>query len=464
MSSRLLTETPDVVTVGVDLFERTLADQGVEVTAVDWRPPSVDGAVLGALDVHRLATANAEAFDRLVAAEPHWVGIASARDAVGIETGQFLHAGPPLTWERASGPMRGALVGAMLYEGMADTPDEAIAIGERGELELAPCHSAGAVGPMAGVVSPSMPMFRVHNDAFGNDAWCTLNEGLGKVLRYGAYADEVVERLTWMQQVLGPALADAVGVHGPLDLRSLVANALQMGDELHNRNRAATSLFVRELMPSLLATDRPTAQLAEVADFVNGNDHFFLNLVMPAAKAATDPCRDIDGSSMVVAMARNGTDFGIQVSGTGDAWFVGPAGVPDGLFLGDYTAEDANPDIGDSTITETSGLGGFAMAAAPAIVKFIGGEVADALEATQSMYGITIGEHPAYQVPILDFRGTPTGIDVVRIVRSGVVPFVNTGIAGREAGTGQVGAGLVTPPMEVFTAAVEALADRARAG
>ena len=458
MTTRLLTDPPHVVTVGVDLFEQTLAQQGVPVTAVDWRPPMVDGAVLRRLAASDMAAANQVAFDRLVAAEPQWVGIASARDAVGIETGQFLHAGPPLTWDRASGPMRGALVGAMLYEGMATTPDEAIAIAERGEIELAPCHSAGAVGPMAGVVSPSMPMFEVHNAAFGNDAWCTLNEGLGKVLRYGAYGDEVIERLQWMQAVLGPALADAIAVHGPMDLRSLIANALQMGDELHNRNRAATSLFVREFMPALLRTGRSTDELADVADFINGNDHFFLNLVMPAAKAATDPCRDIDGSSMVVAMARNGTDFGIQVSGTGDQWFTAPAEVPDGLFLGDYSAADANADIGDSTITETGGVGGFAMAAAPAIVRFIGGEVADALAATQSMYGITIGEHPAYQVPILEFRGTPTGIDVFRIVRTGVVPFVNTGIAGKVAGTGQVGAGLVTPPMQVFVDAVTALA------
>ncbi len=460
MSARLLTTDPHVVTVGVDLFERTLQDQGVPVTAVDWRPPQVEGATLG-----RAAAAatepNAEAFDRLVAADPHWVGIATAREAVGLEVGQFLHAGPPLTWERASGPMRGALIAGMLFEGMADTPDQAIAIGEAGQLELSPCHAAGAVGPMAGVVSPSMPMFRVHNDAFGNDAWCTLNEGLGKVQRYGAYGDEVIERLAWMRDVLGPALADAVGVHGPVDLRSLIANALQMGDELHNRNRAATSLFVREVVPSLLETGRSSDQLAEVARFVDGNDHFFLNLVMPAAKAAADPCRDLAGSSMVVAMARNGTDFGIQVSGTGDQWFTAPAEVPDGLFLGDYTAEDANPDIGDSTITETAGVGGFAMAAAPAIVKFIGGEVADALAATQSMYAITLGEHPAFQVPILDFRGTPTGIDVIRIARTGVVPFVNTGIAGRVAGTGQVGAGLVTPPMAVFTDAVTALADAA---
>jgi hypothetical protein len=458
----LLDGPPRVITAGVELFESTLRDQGVEVVPVDWRPPVDDLAdPLARIAVDpRTADANATALERLTAAEPHWVGVRTAREAVGIETGQFLHAGPPITWDRASGPLRGALIGAMLYEGMADTPEEAEAIGERGDLELAPCHSHAAVGPMAGVVSPSMPMFVVENQAFGNQAFCTLNEGLGKVLRYGAYADEVVDRLRWMQAVLGPALDAAIRQLGALDLRAVITQALQMGDELHNRNRAASALIVREVVPPLLEVGIDPGDLADVVRFVNGNEHFFLNLGMPAAKSAMDPVRDIPASSVVVAMARNGTDFGLQLSGTGDEWFTGPAEVPDGLFLGDYTAEDANPDIGDSTIMETAGVGGFAMAAAPAIVRFVGGEAGDALDATRSMYSITLGEHPHYQVPILEFRGTPVGIDVTRVVRTGTLPFVNTGIAGRVAGTGQVGAGLVSPPMSAFVDAVRDLAAR----
>ncbi|MFA9430364.1 DUF1116 domain-containing protein [Egicoccus sp. AB-alg2] len=461
----LLDGPPRVVAAGVELFETTLRDQGVDVVPVDWRPP-VDGL---AAELARVAAdprteeANRVALERVIAAEPHWVGIRTAREAVGIETGQFLHAGPPITWERASGPLRGALIGAMLYEGMAETPEEAQRIGERGELELAPCHHHRAVGPMAGVVSPSMPMFVVENGAFGNVAHCSLNEGLGKVLRYGAYAPEVVERLQWMAQVLGPALGAAVGRLGSLDLRAVISQALQMGDELHNRNRAASALIVREIVPPLLEAGIDPGDLADVVRFVNGNEHFFLNLGMPAAKSAMDPARDLPGSTMVVAMARNGTDFGVQVSGTGDQWFTGPAEVPDGLFLGNYTAEDANPDIGDSTIMETAGVGGFAMAAAPAIVRFVGGQASDALDATRSMYSIALGEHPHYQVPILEFRGTPVGIDVTRIVRTGTLPFVNTGIAGKEAGTGQVGAGLVSPPISAFADAVRALAAAAEA-
>jgi len=459
----LLDGPPTLVTAGVELFESTLRDQGAEVVSVDWRPP-VDGL---SDELTRIAadprtqTANATALERIVAAEPRWVGITTAGDAVGIERGQFLHAGPPITWERASGPMRGALIAAMLYEGMADTPEQAAAIGEAGELELAPCHSRGAVGPMAGVVSPSMPMFAIRNEAFGNTAYCTLNEGLGKVLRYGAYGREVIDRLRWMQKVLGPAMDAAVSQLGSLDVRAIIVQAMQMGDELHNRNRAASALLVREVVPPLLEAGIASSDLADVVRFINGNEHFFLNLGMPAAKSALDPARDLPGSSVVVAMARNGTDFGIQTSGTGDRWFTAPASVPDGLFLGDYGPEDANPDIGDSTITETGGMGGFAMAAAPAIVRFVGGQAADALHATRSMYAIALGEHPHFQIPILEFRGTPVGIDVTRIVRTGIVPAVNTGIAGKVPGTGQVGAGLVTPPMEVFTAAVRALAEAA---
>ncbi len=461
----LLDGPPRVVTAGVELFEQTLAAQGVDTVPVDWRP-AVDGLAPEVSQIvadPRTEDANRTAVERITSAEPHWVGIASARDALGLETGQFLHAGPPIDWERASGPLRGALIGAMLYEGMAETPEEAERIGASGDLELAPCHSRGAVGPMAGVVSPSMPMFAIRNEAFGNTAYSTLNEGLGKVLRYGAYAPEVIERLRWMQDVLGPAMDAAVGRLGSLDVRAIIVQAMQMGDELHNRNRAASALFVREVVPPLLEAGLDPSELADVVRFINGNEHFFLNLGMPAAKSSLDPARDLPGCSVVVAMARNGTDFGIQVSGTGDRWFTGPATVPDGLFLGDFGPDDANPDIGDSTITETGGMGGFAMAGAPAIVRFVGGEAADALWATRSMYAIAVGEHPHFQLPILEFRGTPVGIDVTRVVRTGIVPAVNTGIAGKVAGTGQVGAGLVTPPMEVFAAAVRALAEGAEA-
>ncbi|MET8335786.1 DUF1116 domain-containing protein [Streptosporangium canum] len=464
MTLPMLSGEPQVITVGAELLGEALDAQAVPRVGVDWRPPmpGTAGDLARVLADPRRVRANETAVGRLTAARPQLVGVRPAHEVLDLPRGTFLHAGPPIDWERASGPMRGALIGAMLLEGLAADAEEAADRLAAGQARLEPCHHHRTVGPMAGVVSPSMWMFEVRDAEHGGTAYCSLNEGLGKVLRYGAYGPEVLERLGWMGEVLGPVLRTTLERTGPLDLRSLVAQALQMGDELHNRNRAATSLLARELAPGIV--DAAPGHAAEVLRFVNGNDHFFLNAGMAACKVSTDAARDIPGSTMVVAMARNGTDFGVQVSGLGGRWFTGPAGVPDGLYLGAYGPADANPDIGDSTITETAGLGGFAMAAAPAIVRFIGGDVSDAMAATRSMYEITLAEHPAYQIPGLDFRGTPVGVDVALVARTGLLPTVNTGIAGRVAGTGQVGAGLVSPPASAFTAALAALAEAAEPG
>ena len=464
----LLTGEPRVVTAGISLLSDALTAQAVSVETVDWHPPmpGTDHDLVRVLADPRRPAANAEAVGRMLAAGAQLVDVLPASEALGLERGTFLHAGPPITWERASGPLRGALAGAMVFEDMAASPQEAETLLERGSgITLDPCHHHAAVGPMAGVVSPSMWMFVLEDPVHGNRAYCSLNEGLGKVLRYGAYGPEVIERLRWMSQVLGPLLQTAVrrrvNTAGPIDIKSILAQMLQMGDEGHNRNRAGTLLFLREILPDVVESGAPARDVAEAIRFIGGNEHFFLNLGMPACKLAGDAARGVPGSTLVVAMARNGTDFGIQVSGTGDAWFTGPAQVPQGLFLGDYGPDDVNPDIGDSAITETAGIGGFAMAAAPAIVKFVGGEVHEAIAATQSMYEITLAENPAFQVPVLGFRGTPTGIDVTKVVRTGILPHINTGMAGRVAGTGQVGAGLVNPPAEIFPKALAALAEQA---
>ncbi len=313
---------------------------------------------------------------------------------------------------------------------------------------------------MAGVVSAGMWMFVLEDPADGRRAYCSLNEGLGKVLRYGAYSPEVIERLRWMSAVLGPLLQAAVRRHGPVDVTAILTQMVQMGDEAHNRNRAGTLMLLRDLLPAMAESGFASHDVAAAARFIGGNDHFFLNLAMPACKLALDAARDIPGATMVVAMARNGTDFGIQVSGTGDEWFTAPALTPEGLFLAGYGPQDANPDIGDSAITETAGLGGFAMAAAPAIVRLVGGTAASALATTRRMHEITLAEHPRFAVPALEFRGTPAGIDVTLVARTRILPQINTGMAGKVAGTGQVGAGLVTPPPEVFALALRGLASR----
>ena len=448
------------------LLADALSDQAVTVSRTQWQPPmaGTEADLARVMGDSRRAAANAQALERMTSATATLVDVRPASEVVGLERGTFLHAGPPITWERASGPMRGALIGAVLFEGLADTAEDAEQRLAAGEFTLEPCHHRGGVGPMAGVVSPSMWLYVLRDEVHDATSWCSLNEGLGKVLRYGAYGPEVIDRLHWMTRVLGPILSQAVRSTGPIDIRSIITQMLQMGDEGHNRNRAGSLMLLRELLPGMITADAASTDVAEAVRFSGANEHFFLNLGMPACKLATMAASGIPGSSVVTVMARNGTDFGIQVSGTGNDWFTGPANTPEGLFLGTFGPDDANPDIGDSAITETGGIGGFAMAAAPAIVKFVGGDVPFALRATRTMYEITVGEHPAYQVPILGFRGTPTGIDAALVARTGILPQINTGMAGRVAGTGQVGAGLVTPPAECFPAALAALAARVPEG
>ncbi len=460
--NQLLDNDPIVATAGTDMLADSIEQQGSTVSRADWRPPfaGTETALARLAADGRMPDANATAISRMLAVRPHFADVGVARDVFPEMTDRtFLHAGPPLEWERASGPMRGAIIGAMLYEGLATDPDDAAEKAARGEIELSPCHHHGAVGPMAGVTSPSMPVAIIKDGAGDGVSYSTLNEGLGKVLRYGAFAPEVIERLKWMDRVLGPVLGSALRSRGPVDLQSLIAQALQMGDDGHNRNRAVTSLFLREIGASLVdGADAPTAQRLEVFKFIDNNDHFMLNLVMAAGKLGSDAAAGVPASSLVTVMARNGTDFGIRLSGTGDEWFSAPAPPVEGLYLGAFTEEDASPDIGDSTITETVGLGGFAMAAAPAIVGFVGGTAAGAVRRTLAMYEISLTEHPAYQIPMLEFRGTPTGIDAARVVRTGVMPQINTGVAGKVPGTGMVGAGLVEAPMDCFVQGINALA------
>ncbi|WP_028642587.1 DUF1116 domain-containing protein [Nocardioides sp. URHA0020] len=458
--------TPEaVVNVGADLLADAIADQATPVTRVDWRPPmSGTEAHLATVAADPLRrTANERALAAVLGVTATLVDVAPASEVLGLQRGEFLHAGPPIAWERASGPLRGGLMAGAALEGLVEDPEDAVALFESGaNVSLEPCHHRSTVGPMAGVVTPSMWMFVLEDAATGRRTYCSLNEGLGKVLRYGAYGPEVLTRLRWMGDVLGPLLQRAVRAAGPVDVTGILTQMLQMGDEAHNRNRAGTLMLLRDLSPAMVTSGMDAADIAEGLRFVGGNDHFFLNLAMPACKLALDAARGIDGSTMVVAMARNGTDFGIQVAGTGDEWFTGPAQLADGLFLGSYGPDDANPDIGDSAITETAGIGGFAMATAPAIVRLVGGSVPDALATTRRMHEITLGENPRWTVPVLEFQGTPTGIDVSLVCRTGILPQINTGMAGRVAGVGQVGAGLVTPPAEVFPKALARLAELAR--
>ncbi len=405
--------------------------------------------------------ANAAAVARMIEARPVLVGVGRARDLIpGMADDLILHAGPPIEWARMSGPLRGAIIGALIYEGRAASAEEAEALVAAGEVRFEPCHHHNTVGPMAGVTSASMMVYSVENKTHGNHAFSNLNEGYGKVLRYGAYQSDVQERLRWMNEEMAPVLAVALEALGGIDVRALLAEALHMGDEGHNRNKAGSLLYTKLLAPAVAKAAPSPEVAAAILRFLGENALSVLNPVMAACKAMADAAHGVEGSTLVSTMARNGTDFGIRVSGLGERWFTAPAQIPDGLYFPGFTNADANPDIGDSTITETAGIGAFAMAAAPAIVTFVSGKPRDAIHATLEMYEITVAEHTTFTIPQLDFRGTPTGIDLRKVIESGITPRVNTGIAHREAGVGQVGAGLVRPPMSIFEDALVAFAEQ----
>jgi Protein of unknown function (DUF1116) len=456
---------PRVVSLGLDLFARTLQALDVPVVHLAWSPPAGGDARLAALLARveeraaAIERANAEVLARLTGGEPFVVDCRPAWEALELPERTVLHAGPPIAWERMCEPLQAAVLCAVRYEEWAANDDAARALVESGRVRLAPCHHWRAVGPMTGIITRSMPVFVVDNRAYGNRAHVTINEGLGKVLRFGANDDSVLARLRWLATEAGPLLGAALRAAGGLDLRALMAQALRMGDEMHQRNVAASSLFVRALMPHVARAGGRHQAVARLAEFLAGNDQFFLNLAMAAGKASTDPAAGVADSTLVTTMARNGTDFGIRVSALGDRWLTAPVEMPVGLYFPGYGPADANPDMGDSAIVETLGLGGLAMAASPAVARFVGaGGVSEALAMTAEMREICAGEHPIFRVPALDERGVPVGIDVRRVVESGVTPLINTGIAGRRAGVGQVGAGVARAPLGCFTAALEALA------
>ena len=472
-ASDLLSVGPKVLGVGLSGFIDDLDSQKVPALAVDWKPPATtDIQVLDAADQlsdtasetsigNRVDKANAEALSRMMSADPILTEVLPAAELIeDLGKHKILHAGPPVTWSNMCGPMQGAVCGAIVLEGWAKDLSAAEQLAASGDIEFSPNHHHGAVGPMTGIVTQSMPLMIVENRTFGNRAFCAINEGLGKVMRFGGNDESVIERLQWLESTLGPLLADALLGCDGIGLKNIIARGLSMGDEMHQRNVACTSLLMRELAPTMARVADPDTAY-EVLNFIAGNDQFFLNVAMAMGKAIMDPVRDIEGSSVVTAMSRNGYEFGIRVSGCGDEWFTATVEMPRGLYFPGFTEKDANPDMGDSTIVETIGLGGFAMAASPAVAGFVGaGTAADAANYTNRMAEITCGRNPEWTIPGLDFAGVPSGIDIRKVVLSGITPTINTGIAHREPGIGQVGAGIVNAPRACFEQACTALANK----
>jgi hypothetical protein len=461
-ASSVLIDGVTAASVGIDLFARELERQHVPVQQLDWAPvPEQHVETLRKLvtAAGRIHEANDEAVRRLKEAAPYVVGAGTRSDLLpDVDAMTFLHAGPPVDWHDMCGAMRGAVVGAILFEGLADSPEEARLRADRGKFRFLPNHEYGAIAPMSGVISASMPVWVVENQPTGDRALSTINEGMGRVLRFGAFHPEHIDHLHWLRNRLLPAMAAVLDAVGPVDVGGILAQALQMGDECHNRHKAASALFFRELTPSLFSVGVPSTDAAKIAGYIAANEIFFLNVAMAAAKASLDAASGIAGSSIVTAMSRNGVEFGVRVSGTGDRWFTASAAVVDGVYFSGFGPEDANRDLGDSAIMETMGLGGFAMAASPASVQVVGGTAETAIEVTRSMYDITWSESPRFAIPALGFRGAPLGIDAREVLHSQTPPIINTGIAHRDAGVGQIGAGVSRPSLDPFAHALETLA------
>ncbi|MBQ9048612.1 MAG: DUF1116 domain-containing protein [Solobacterium sp.] len=464
--NELFAEELSVVNIGSPTFLKDLDSQAVSYENLEWTPPAHGDVelirVLDKLEKHKeeIDEANDRVVARVKAATGYLVDCKKAIDAIpGMKPNMILHSGPVQDWEHMADPQKGAVLGAIVFEGWAENVEEAEKYLLSHDIEFSPNHHVNCVGPMAGVVSPSMPVHVLHDEVNDTYAFCPLNEGLGGVLRFGKNTPDVIERLLWMKNDFMPVLAAALKICGGIDVRNIIMQALNMGDECHNRNKAATSLFFREIAVPIMKTDFPMEQKQKALDFITGNEHYFLNLSMPYCKLAQLAGTGEKKSSIVTIMCRNGYEFGIKVSGS-DTWHTAPANMVKGLYFPGYSEEDAAPDLGDSCITETNGIGGFAMAASPAIVKFVGGTVQDAFNYSQSMNEITWSSNPNFTLPALDFKPSALGIDIRKVVESGVLPIINTGIAHKKAGIGQIGAGLVNPPFECFKKAIIEFAEQ----
>lgn len=450
------------INMGLESFNDTLITQRIESIHLDWKPPAQGNthiaSILSSLNIKKINKANQMAFERINQAEPVLTDIKYAKDVIpDMDRYTIGHAGPPLLWKDMCGPLQGAILGAAVYEGIAKDLKEAEKLIESGIIKLRSNHSMGCVGPMTGMITYSMPLWEVTNTTFNNVAYSTFNEGIGKVMRFGANGAEVINRLKWIEKELAPALKQALQLSGPISMKVLIAKALAMGDEMHQRNTGATSLFIREIMKHLVRVVNDRDALNRITDFITGNDQFFLNLAMASGKSIMDPVKNIPYSTVVTTMSRNGTNFGIKISSLGDTWFEAPVNHPKGLYFPGYSQEDANPDIGDSAIVETFGIGGFAMGSSPAVVRFVGASsVSEAIQYSLDMQEICVGLSPHYVIPPMDFVGVATGIDIIKVVESGILPVINTGMAHKKPGIGQVGAGIVSAPYDCFIKALEA--------
>lgn len=464
----LLNSKPRIVNIGLTSFTESIMTYGGKTVQYDWKPMAGGNKklirILNALSkIEEIENSNRDVIEMMKNSQPFLVDVVPAKSVIEILNDKvLLHAGPPIEYKNMTGPMQGSCIGAVLFEGWAEDEKRARELLESGAVKFSPCHHVNAVGPMGGITSANMPVLVVENKLDGSVAYCTMNEGIGKVLRFGAFSEEVVNRLRWMRDVLGPVLSKALKKKEEgINLNVIIAKAITMGDEFHQRNIAATLNFLKEITPLIVELDIDEKEKHSVIKFLADTDQFFLNVMMAAGKSIVDCARKITSGTVVTTMTRNGREFGVRISGMGDEWFTAPVNTPHGLYFTGFSEEDANPDIGDSAITETVGVGGMAMVAAPGVTRFLGaGGFDDALNVSNEMDEICISNNSNWSIPTWDFKGTPLGIDSRKVVATGITPLINTGIAHKNPGVGQVGAGTVRAPLACFEKAIIAYAKK----
>ncbi|QTJ37058.1 DUF1116 domain-containing protein [Dolosigranulum pigrum] len=468
--SELLSEKPKVVNIGIDNFNEAIRKFKGTSVQYNWKPRAGGNKklikILDELDKldEEINTENNQVIDKIKKAQPFLVDVVKAKEVISefseVNEKLILHAGPPIQWEEMTGPMKGSCIGAAIFEGWANDKEEAMELFDKGNIKFTPCHHVNAVGPMGGITSANMPVLVVENKLENIRAYCTMNEGIGKVLRFGAFSEEVVERLQWMRDTLGPTLSKAVKLTDEgINLNVIIAKAITMGDEFHQRNIAASLNFLKEVAPLITKLDISEEEKFEVIKFLSDTDQFFLNIMMATGKSIVDVARKEASGTVVTTMTRNGVRFGIRIAELGNEWFTAPVNTPKGLYFTGFSEEDGNPDIGDSSITETVGVGGMSMIAAPGVTRFVGaGGFQDALDVSNEMSEICVDSNQNWTIPNWDFKGAPTGIDIRKVVETGITPIINTGIAHKEPGLGQVGAGTVRAPIECFEKALVAYA------
>jgi hypothetical protein len=457
--------------IGIQTFHDSLTQQSVSVINLTWKPiAGGDQELIKIIETlskdDRILDANKQAVERINNSSPVWVDVLSAKDAINLPSDIILHSGPPLSYSEMSVPMKGAVLAALKFEGLAETEEDVAALVNKNKIKFKPCHDYGCVGPMTGIISSSMPLLCVKNTKYGNMAYSTLNEGAGEVARFGASSTKTISHLNWIKNVLAPSLKKAVITAEGMNLKLIIAQALNMGDELHMRNNASSTLFFKAILPYIIKTNKNHQELSDISKFLStNNDQFFLNFAMAAMKVSTDVANEISFSTIVTAMARNGVNFGIKISGLGNQWFVEKAPIVEGLYFPGFTSKDANPDIGDSAIMETGGLGGFAIAAGISVLKLLGNSsFSEAMQITENMYQITTDTSQSYFIPNLNFKGVPIGIDLIKVVSTGLTPMINTAIASAKAGGGMIGAGVSRAPMKMFVDALKAFNNKQNNG